>query len=333
MHSKSLSWPRVLFAGCAALLITSAVSYGAERQSAAEAAAADPILQQLMDNHPGPPESMAKRDSLTGAPDLSPVRLNRTLRSLNPTKPFATGNNPGILPHPNPRVLSCAAKNVQSEFEFEHPGLQFEDWEDNNRISNDNVSGCFGFCDRDDTCDCIGGGGCVGGRGCFDPGDIEDGVTINHNGPARAPSANLVLLLPGFGGWTTSESLIANFFADGIIYHFDDPLNKGNSVPVNAFGGDYTEGGSGATAEVTATLSTMEQVQLEWDAGRFQGFCCVENIISVEVFAAAGTTLEYVDNMQFGTSGTCETVLAPVTLPDLHDSLESLELKLDNLGL
>jgi hypothetical protein len=213
--------------------------------------------------------------------------------------------------------------------------------QDGNRIPADVFATCAGYQDafpevcppncsatRNGRCD-----SCTGGinSNCFDPGEIQLGITIRQTVDRPLNTNPLLHVQPG---WLArvgpTENLIANFFADGMVYYFDDPRGIGNSATVSAFGAELRDMFTSSDLEVSALLDSGEEFKLTAGPGSYLGLCCLDNILQVKV-QGIGNALEYADEIQFGDRGACVIPPPPLDLDGLHAGMETLEFKLDVL--
>lgn len=269
--------------------------------------------------------------SLTGGP-----MLFQPAGKVTHTTSFVSRD--GRKNHPR-EPLPCGIYTDSAQFEAEQGpfsrGLgNLEDFELTNAGAN---SLCI--IDSPESVDCTSSGADPTGFFCAGPavdaGDILTGIKIDST-PARGAGWWEGLMTgSGFNGHA-SKGFHYNYFGDTgtwDLLYTAAPVGCERIDPnPNVAGATFwTFDGNGSTdVEVTLTNGTVVEHHIDGldSAGVFVGFCCNDGIEKVtwKDAQAAG-----VDDLKWGTNlNPCPESFPPITLDDIHEGLDILELKLDN---
>jgi fimbrial isopeptide formation D2 family protein/uncharacterized repeat protein (TIGR01451 family) len=172
----------------------------------------------------------------------------------------------------------CTYYDDRAVFRSNHPGLAFEDFETGD-VAVDVHKPC------DSPLDATSGDA----TGCFRPGALPPGVQFQNSGN---PTWGLALFGAGFSGSPT-KSLRTRISNESFRALF--------TPAVTAVGWKPSPSAPQLITVTTANGQSLHSIP----GGNFVGLCCRSPISSIELLADLADPFEGMDDLEFGTAGTC----------------------------
>jgi hypothetical protein len=197
--------------------------------------------------------------------------------------------------------------------------------------------------DSPENMDCTSSGPDPSGIWCsapvVDAGDILTGVRVDSEPQRGAGWWEGLVTGVGFSGYPT-KGFLPNYFGDLTTIIFPNsgaPTGCEKLSPgPNVVGMDLWHNNTSPEAEITLTLfdgsTVVQAVEDISSTPKFVGLCCSQEITKISIADTGQAQTIGVDNIKYGQAASpCPESFPPLTLEDIHDSLEVLEVKLDNI--